>query len=625
MSRSSQNSAFFLCLISSLLCLLACNDDPPEDLAGDDGGTDLGSDTDPVDHLTGATPNASNAVLVNTHLGWKTANCASAGCHPGNHQDSFRGSECAHCHGVNGAPELPMGHENQNCGSTDCHGDAHQGLGFTASNDCRSCHQYAETADGCSYSEEYDVVIIGAGGAGLAAAAQLAKDGKNIVVLEQHFKVGGCMVNFHRGDYRFEASLHAFDGFSLTHLDTLSIADQVKPVRATPVMYQLISPEFTLDIPADVEAYRGLLKKQFPAESANIDSLFDSFASLPMAAQYPGLSLLEAVKSHGITDEKLISVFTVLAGFLAENPDNLPADSFKPMWFSYHVIGYNFFEGGSQSISDALESSILTNGGKIKLNTRVSKIEVNGGKVTGVRTTDGGCYHSEIVISNANAPSTFLELVGDEHLPADLLQEVRAREPASSRISMMFLGVDHDYSPLFPGNTHEILVSTSYPFTSQHFDDLLCNPEEALLTITNYTVPDPETAPAGKNAIVVTVDGLDYECNNQWQFKDAYGSYQQYKQALAEVLLPRVEQYLPGIIDHIEVIEIASPHTVEQYTLNPGGSWAGWKYELDGKFNYTDSHETPIQGLYLTGAWVGGAGQSVALGSGIQVAEIVTP
>ena len=46
------------------------------------------------------------------------------------------------------------------------------------------------------FDEEYDVVVIGAGMGGLSCAAYLAKEGKKIKVLEQHYKPGGCGSDF---------------------------------------------------------------------------------------------------------------------------------------------------------------------------------------------------------------------------------------------------------------------------------------------------------------------------------------------------------------------------------------------------------------------------------------------
>ena len=54
----------------------------------------------------------------------------------------------------------------------------------------------------------YDAIVVGAGLGGLTAAARLAKEGKSVLLLEQHNMTGGYATSFVRGRYEFEASLH---------------------------------------------------------------------------------------------------------------------------------------------------------------------------------------------------------------------------------------------------------------------------------------------------------------------------------------------------------------------------------------------------------------------------------
>ena len=195
---------------------------------------------------------------------------------------------------------------------------------------------------------EYDVVIVGAGGGGLSAAAQLSLGGKKVLVIEQHDKVGGYMTAFDRDDYRFEVSLHAFDGIdpgapNHTILEKLDILDKIKPIRLDP-MYRAYSPDFMLDVPADVEAYLKLLKEKFPHEKDNIDKFDKTLTRIDksykasfyfMNGEY-GKGVLASVKSFWsfftffkymdatiedvmddhFSDPKLISVICQLTGFL---------------------------------------------------------------------------------------------------------------------------------------------------------------------------------------------------------------------------------------------------------------------------------------------------------------------
>ncbi len=52
-------------------------------------------------------------------------------------------------------------------------------------------------------SEKYDVIVVGAGNAGLVAAATTAKNGLKTLLLEKHNLPGGCATSFRRGRFEF--------------------------------------------------------------------------------------------------------------------------------------------------------------------------------------------------------------------------------------------------------------------------------------------------------------------------------------------------------------------------------------------------------------------------------------
>ena len=56
--------------------------------------------------------------------------------------------------------------------------------------------------------KQFDVIVVGAGNAGLAAAANTAKAGLKTLLLEKHNIPGGCATSFRRGRFEFEPSLH---------------------------------------------------------------------------------------------------------------------------------------------------------------------------------------------------------------------------------------------------------------------------------------------------------------------------------------------------------------------------------------------------------------------------------
>ncbi len=57
----------------------------------------------------------------------------------------------------------------------------------------------------------YDVIIIGGGLGGLTAGAVLAKKQKRVLLLEQHYILGGAATIFKRKDIHIEVGLHQMD------------------------------------------------------------------------------------------------------------------------------------------------------------------------------------------------------------------------------------------------------------------------------------------------------------------------------------------------------------------------------------------------------------------------------
>ena len=71
----------------------------------------------------------------------------------------------------------------------------------------------------------YDVIIIGAGLGGLTAGAKLAREGRSVLLLEQHDRPGGCATTFKRRDFTMEVGLHEMDGLHTADMKNRIFAD----------------------------------------------------------------------------------------------------------------------------------------------------------------------------------------------------------------------------------------------------------------------------------------------------------------------------------------------------------------------------------------------------------------
>ncbi len=187
----------------------------------------------------------------------------------------------------------------------------------------------------------------------------------------------------------------------------------------------------------------------------------------------------------------------------------------------------------------------------------------------------------------------------------------------------VYLGVNKDYGKVLPEGTHTIFVnSTSNGMQNfKYFTE--GNPEKSLFGLINYTAKDPSNVAKGK-CVIAIVSMLPYNYMDNWQIDKGYDAYDALKKKIAKVYIKRAEKYLPGLSKHIEVMEVGTPRTMERYTSNPTGTIFGYEYNREQSMLKRLPQTTPIENLYLAGAWTfPGGGQSAVLISGSMAADTI--
>ena len=122
--------------------------------------------------------------------------------------------------------------------------------------------------------DEYDVVVIGSGLAGMTAANILGRAGYSVLLLEQHYKLGGLATWFKRpGGHIFDISLHGFPYGMLKSCRrywSQEIADAIVPLKNI----RFDNPMFSLRTTYDREDFQRLLVEQFGIAPQVVEEFF---------------------------------------------------------------------------------------------------------------------------------------------------------------------------------------------------------------------------------------------------------------------------------------------------------------------------------------------------------------
>src|SRR5262245_4497358 len=105
----------------------------------------------------------------------------------------------------------------------------------------------------------YEAVIIGAGVGGLICANLLARAGLRVLLVEQHFMVGGYCSTFRRNGFTFDAATHFYpllgNPSSITGALLADLGVTTEWIKMDPVDHFHFPDGSEFSVPADFETY----------------------------------------------------------------------------------------------------------------------------------------------------------------------------------------------------------------------------------------------------------------------------------------------------------------------------------------------------------------------------------
>lgn len=433
--------------------------------------------------------------------------------------------------------------------------------------------------------DEYDVVVIGSGLAGLTAANILARQGYSVLLLEHHYQLGGMATWFRRaGGHVFDISLHGFPyGMikSCRKYWNQEIADSIVPLKGI----RFENPQFSLRTTFDRADFTQLLTTQFGISPDRTEAFFNKARGMNF---YDDQSLTtrelfeEFFPGRDDVVRLLMEPITYANGSTLDDP----AITYGIVFSNFMQKGVYTFEGGTDALVLKMKDVMLQNGVDLRIRTLADKIEVAPDRTVKAVVVNGRRIACRSVVSNANIKSTILKLTGAEHFDRDYTEAAEAIRLNNSSCQV--------YIALKPGegfdeNTGDLL------FHSEHkgFDI------EAMLSMNvssrTFSFYYPRTRPGSDRWLIVSSTNANYRDWADLSEED----YRTAKRELEQTTLDCLEQYVPDVRSKLDHIEAATPRTFERYTRHVAGASFGTKFE---GLKVSQDLPTQISGLFHAGS-----------------------
>ena len=497
----------------------------------------------------------------------------------------------------------------------------------------------------------YDAVVIGGGHNGLTAAAYLARAGRKVLVLERRHVLGGAAVTeevfpgyrfsvcsyvvsllrpeiireldltrhgleilpldgtftpMPNGDYLWRVNDHARTRREIARHSRLDAEAYDEYGRAMVAMGRFVKPILGMQPPDPTSLSPSGLKQLL--------GLLRRFQQLPPQDQYNQVQLMtmsavDFLDQWFETDvlKATMSASGIIGTFLGVRS---PGTAYVLL---HHYMGeidgafrsWGFARGGTGAISNAIADAAREAGVEIRMLASVARIEVRGGRATGVVLENGDQVMTDVVLSSVDPNQTFLRFIDDRELPGDFVDDVRRYKfrGSSAKVNLAL-----DALPRFtclPGDGPHLRgalsISPSVDYMERAYDEAKYGDfsRRPYIDMVIPSLTDPSVAPPGKHVLSCFVQYAPY--------KLAHGTWDERREAFGDTVIDTLATYAPNIRDIILHRQVVTPLDLErEWGLTEGNIFQGeltpdqlfFARPVPGWAQYT----TPIRNLWMCGS-----------------------
>ncbi|MAT43951.1 MAG: amine oxidase [Anaerolineaceae bacterium] len=505
-------------------------------------------------------------------------------------------------------------------------------------------------------SKGKNVVIVGAGMAGLTAAAYLVKENYQVLLIDKNNRVGGLLSTFEKDGFFFDSGPRAFVNSGivkpiLKELDIhLEYLENIISIRVE-------DKQMLIDSMEKIKEYQRLLFQLYPENKTDIEKIISIISQLSeytkVLYEFDNPNFGDVLQNKKFVFRKLIPwTFKFLHALRKFNQFNEPMEIYlkkltnnqslidiltqfffrqTPTYFAlgyfYVYLDYFYPKGGTGVLASLVTERVLTGGGDIKLNTRIVEVDPSKSIVT---DAEGESYQYDHLIWAADLKTLYQNL-NSVHLDETLKKQLETQKvkvlsaKGAESVFILFLGVDRSSSYFLEnGGSHMFFTPskdglgeisrTERQLLVESFD--LKSKEDYLNWVEQYcrlntyevSIPalrDPDLAPDGQTGIMISCL-FDYDI---FEIIKNAGWYDEFKVKIENQIISIFSETVYKDLDQDVLFKFSStPLSINKVSGSSEGAITGWSFESEVPVvnqlkDIPKSVLTPIPGIFQAGQW----------------------
>ena len=429
-----------------------------------------------------------------------------------------------------------------------------------------------------------NVVIVGAGLAGLSAALRLAGAGRKVTVVERESVPGGRNGLLNKSGYSFDTGPSVLTMPDLIADALACVGEDIKDwldlIPLKPLYRAFYDDGSQLDVHSDTNQMREEIAKTIsPAEAVGYGKYVDFVTKLykyemkdfidrnidsPLNLLTPNLARLIALGgfrklspkvNQFLKDPRTQKVYSFQAMYAGVSPQQALA-IYAVIAYMDSVNGVFFPKGGMHAVPRAMAAAAQKHGVTFKYNSTVTAIEKSNGRATAVITESGERITCDVVVLNPDLPVAWRDLLGGQPRSVKRLKY-------SPSCATLLIGSSKKYDHLAHHNIH---FGKSWAGV---FDELIKKKtlmSDPSILVTLPSKDDPTLAPAGKSSYYVLFPTPNLTADIDWK---KIGP--RYRDDMIKALEDRGYS---GFADSIEVEHLTTPLDWQKQGMEAGAPFA---------------------------------------------------